>query len=56
MLDRGWGKPTQAVDVSGQVQIKAIERVIVHQQLETPVAHQLEHEPVDVDVIDEIEP
>lgn len=38
-LDRGWGKPALAVDLTGQVQIQAIERVIVQPQ-------QLAHGPV----------
>ncbi len=28
-LDRGWGKPTQAVDLGGEMAITRIERVIV---------------------------
>ncbi len=28
-LDRGWGKPTQAVDLGGEMAITKIERVIV---------------------------
>ncbi len=28
-LDRGWGKPTQAVDLGGEMAITKIERVII---------------------------
>ena len=28
-LDRGWGKPTQAVDLGGEMAITRIERVII---------------------------
>ena len=29
-LDRGWGRPTQAVDLGGEMAINKIERVIIN--------------------------
>ena len=47
-LDRGWGKPTQAVDVGMDVQITHIERTIVN-ALPAPDDEVIEGEAVEVE-------
>ena len=37
LLDRGWGRPAQFVELSGEVQVSRIERVIVDEQGLQPV-------------------